>query len=257
LLYFIICAAVSVIGSVSGIGGGIIIKPLMDSFGVLSIPAINFLSGCTVLCMSGISLLFKEEDVKIQKKVSVYLAAGASTGGIAGKELFHLIYERANIQKLIGALQTSLLLSINIGILLYLFFKKSIKQKVICNFVIYIIIGFGLGLISSFLGIGGGPINVIVLGYLFSMNPKEISLNSLFIIFCSQTASLIYSVMTKTVPVFQWRTLAVMCAGGIAGAVTGRLISKKIDKNAVEYLFICVVILLIALNIFNLSSMSH
>jgi len=254
LIYFAICVISSVVGSVNGIGGGIIIKPLMDSVGSLGLPTINFLSGCTVLCMSGVSLLRNGDDIKINKTVCVRLAVGAVIGGIAGKELFYFIYELLNRQKLIGVIQTILLMALNTGILIYFFLRKRIiRHKIIRQPVVYIIIGFGLGLLSSFLGIGGGPLNIIILSYLFSMNPKEASLNSLFIIFCSQTASIASIVITGTVPVFEWRTLVLMCAGGVAGAVTGRFISKKISKNVVETMFIWVVIFLLVLNIFNLA----
>ena len=39
----------STIGAICGIGGGVIIKPVMDAFGVMDVSVINFLSGCTVL----------------------------------------------------------------------------------------------------------------------------------------------------------------------------------------------------------------
>ena len=42
----------SVVGAICGIGGGVLIKPLLDAFGVLSVASISFLSGCTVLSMS-------------------------------------------------------------------------------------------------------------------------------------------------------------------------------------------------------------
>ena len=46
---YIIFAAVSflasVAGAVCGIGGGVLIKPILDMFGVLSVASISFLSG--------------------------------------------------------------------------------------------------------------------------------------------------------------------------------------------------------------------
>ena len=54
-LYFIFLAVsffASVVGAICGIGGGVLIKPLLDAFGVLSVASISSLSGCTVLSMS-------------------------------------------------------------------------------------------------------------------------------------------------------------------------------------------------------------
>ncbi|MFR9254508.1 MAG: hypothetical protein ACLVJ6_02695 [Merdibacter sp.] len=47
-LFFLISFGASIIGAICGIGGGIIIKPVMDAFGALDVSIINFLSGCTV-----------------------------------------------------------------------------------------------------------------------------------------------------------------------------------------------------------------
>lgn len=57
LLFFIISFCASVIGVICGIGGGVIIKPVLDAFGVLNVSAISFLSGCTVLSMSCYSVI--------------------------------------------------------------------------------------------------------------------------------------------------------------------------------------------------------
>ena len=41
----------SAIGAIAGIGGGVIIRPVLDSFHVMA-ATVSFLSGCTVLSMS-------------------------------------------------------------------------------------------------------------------------------------------------------------------------------------------------------------
>ena len=40
---FIICVAATVIGSISGVGGGVIIKPVMDAVSGMSVSSISFL----------------------------------------------------------------------------------------------------------------------------------------------------------------------------------------------------------------------
>ena len=56
--------------------------------------------------------------------------------------------------------------------------------------VSYVVIGVFLGIISSFLGIGGGTSNVAVLFFFFSMEAKEAAKNSLYIIIFSQISSI-------------------------------------------------------------------
>lgn len=51
-LVFLVCFAASVVGSICGIGGGVIIKPVLDAFGIMDVSTLSFLSGCTVLSMT-------------------------------------------------------------------------------------------------------------------------------------------------------------------------------------------------------------
>ena len=52
LLFFLVSFGTSVAGGICGIGGGVIIKPVLDFWGIASVAAASFLSGCTVLSMS-------------------------------------------------------------------------------------------------------------------------------------------------------------------------------------------------------------
>ena len=57
LLFVLVSFGASIVGAICGIGGGVIIKPTLDAFGVLSVATISFLSGCTVLSMSCYSVI--------------------------------------------------------------------------------------------------------------------------------------------------------------------------------------------------------
>ena len=113
------------------------------------------------------------------------------------------------------------------------------------------IIGLVLGILSSFLGIGGGPINLVVLYFFFSMDTKTAAANSLYIILFSQITSLITTLITASVPQFQMISLVVMVAGGIGGGIAGRKINKKIDTAAVDKLFIGLMAVIIVISLWN------
>lgn len=113
-------------------------------------------------------------------------------------------------------------------------------------------IGVILGILSSFLGIGGGPINLVVLFYFFSMDTKAAAQNSLYIILFSQITSLLHSLVTRTVPEFSIWLLVLMAAGGILGGMSGRSINKKIDSRVVDRLFILLMAVIILINIYNI-----
>ena len=114
------------------------------------------------------------------------------------------------------------------------------------------IIGVALGIMSSFLGIGGGPINLVVLYYFFSMPTKTAAQNSLYIILVSQITSLATTLFTNTVPAFEWSWLIFMVSGGIGGGVVGRQINKKINGKQVEKLFIVLMFVIISISCYNM-----
>ena len=84
------------------------------------------------------------------------------------------------------------------------------------------------------------------------MSTKIAAENSLYIIFFSQIASLISTIVTGSVPEFQIGVLILMVVGGIAGGICGRVINKKIDEKTVDKLFIALMIGMIAINIYNI-----
>ena len=49
VVFFAVSLLASIVGSICGIGGGVIIKPVLDALDVMSVSCISFLSGCTVL----------------------------------------------------------------------------------------------------------------------------------------------------------------------------------------------------------------
>lgn len=168
-LFFIISFGASIIGAICGIGGGVIIKPVLDASGALLPGTINFLSGCTVLAMTCYSVLRNRLSgaTSIEGKTAVPLAVGAAVGGLAGKQLFDIVEGLFPTPELAGAVQAVALGIITIGTLVYNLNKSRISTLSISGAAACVVIGFALGVMSSFLGIGGGPINLVVL-YFFS-----------------------------------------------------------------------------------------
>ena len=80
LIYFIIIFLATSIGSLCGIGGGVIIKPALDALNVHSLSTIGLYSASALLTMSMVSL-YKQ----LNQKESVYLTTthflSLGTGG--------------------------------------------------------------------------------------------------------------------------------------------------------------------------------
>ncbi len=252
-LYFLVCFGASIGGAICGIGGGVIVKPVLDLFGWDSVSTISFLSGCMVLAMScysvGRSMLAGERTVKA--KTITPLAIGAAIGGVVGKQMFGAVKAMFADPDGVGGVQAICLAVMTVATLLYTIFKKKIKPHEVKNVVAYVIIGLLLGVMSSFLGIGGGPINIVVLHFFFAMDSKTAAANSLYVIACSQLASLIATLVTATVPAFQLLALVCMVGGGLLGSVCGRGINKKLDNGAVDTLFIGMMAVIVAISVSN------
>jgi uncharacterized membrane protein YfcA len=252
-IFFLVSFGACLVGSICGMGGGVIIKPVLDACGILSVSTINFLSGCTVLGMTAYSVgkALKKHESVIDLQIGTPLAIGAAVGGLIGKQLFQITKAVFADSRQVSGLQAALLMSATFGTLLYTLRKQKIHTHQLKNMGICLAIGFALGAFSSFLGIGGGPFNLVVLFFFFSMSAKEAAQNSLYIILFSQATSLAATLATRTVPEFSWRTLAGMILFGILGSEAGRRLNKKLNENGVTRLFEAMMGIIILLNLYN------
>ena len=252
--FFLICFIASSIGAICGIGGGIIIKPALDSFGILDVATISFLATCTVLAMTTYSVLRNKLNGSSHVNISetMPLIIGSIIGGIAGKTLFQTLAAYIGNMQLVGVVQAACLIIVTFGTLLFTIYKKRISTFQVHSGIISAIIGCALGMMSSFLGIGGGPINLVVLFFFYSA-PSKVAVDiSLTIIFFSQLANLFISFVTNSIPVFPAPILVLMIAGGIAGGIVGRSINKNISEHTVDKLFIGLMAFIILLNGYNI-----
>lgn len=253
LIFFLVSFAASTVGAICGIGGGVIIKPVLDLLHLGSAAAVSFLSGCTVLSMScysvGRSLLSGEKRVSL--RTGTPLAIGAAAGGLLGNQLFSVVKGMFENPDRVASVQALCLAVVTIGTMLYMLNRQHIRTRSVENGVVCVTIGLGLGCMSSFLGIGGGPINLMVLYYFFSMDTKTAAANSLYIILFSQFASLCKTLLGRTVPPFHWLVLALMAAGGIGGGVLGRAWNQRMGSHAVERLFTGLMAVIVAVSLYN------
>ena len=253
LICFIIAIFASFAGASCGIGGGVIIKPLLDLISVTSVAAASFLSSSTILSMSVYSVIraSRDKSTSLDLKISTPLAIGAAVGGVAGSLLFKLVKASFENPDSVGAAQAIVLMVIITAIaVIYTFFKEKIPTLKITGKPLCLLIGLCLGLISSFLGIGGGPINLVVLYFFFGMDAKRASLNSIYIILFSQSANII-TTLVFAAPSFEWYLLLLMIAGGISGGIIGRAVNKKLSVRAVDRLFTAFLWLIIAICAYN------
>lgn len=254
ILFFAISILASIAGTICGIGGGVIIKPVIDATGLMEVAAVSFLSGCTVLTMSAVSVgrALRSKDKIIELKMGTVLAVGAAVGGVLGKEIFQFAYANFTDRNKVGAVQSGVLLVVTVLTLVYTINKNRIKTYHVKSGALCGIIGLGMGAMSAFLGIGGGPINLMLLAFFFSMKTKQAAVYSLYIILFSQMASFLSTLVKGAVPAFSVWVLVLMIAGGIMGALIGGKINRRISEEQVSRLFGTLMLLIIGINIYNL-----
>ena len=252
-IVFAIALLASAVGAICGIGGGIIIKPVMDAVGVADVATINFISGCTVLSMTLYSVLRSRISgtSQLNPKTDTPLAIGAAAGGLLGKQLFSAVAALMESANLAGAVQSGTLFVITLGTLVYTINKERVTTRHDDNLVVCLLIGLVLGVSSSFLGIGGGPINLVVLFYFFSMTTKRAAQSSLYIILLSQTTSTASALLTQDLSGVAVPMLAGMVVCGIAGGMIGRKVNSRIDDMVVDKLFIGLMVVIMCINVFN------
>ncbi len=250
LILFIVTILATTVGAISGVGGGVIIKPIMDALMDVGASATSFMSSCIMLFMSMVSIYRgRKDDLDINFPISLALAIGAAIGGIIGKALFDFI---TGNQALI---QSSILFVINIAIYFYIKFKSLVKPLSVESIPLSVGIGTGLGTVSSFLGIGGGPINIAVLYIFYNSTPKITAKRSIFIILLSQISGLTTTVISGIPQNVNYIALVLMIIGGCGGAIIGGKISKKLTEVQVDDLFTDVLVAVIILNAYNMGKL--
>ncbi|MFO7612677.1 MAG: sulfite exporter TauE/SafE family protein [Clostridia bacterium] len=246
-IYFIIVLAATTAGAFAGIGGGVIIKPALDALGHFDMETIGILSSASVLSMAVVTTVKRVSGgLKINRKV-IILSLGAIAGGVAGKELFYLLIGVAG-DPVVKIIQSAAIIALMIIIL----FKNSMPRVYLDRIPVVFIVGAVLGLISSFLGIGGGPVNVVVLYIFLNMNMKDSAVSSIFIILLSQASKLAAIAIDIGFSQYNLAMLWYMIPAGIAGGIAGMLIHSKISEKKLNFFFDATVVIVILLCIYNM-----
>ncbi len=256
IICFLVAFLACIIGKICGMGGGVIIKPVLDATGIMEVAAINFLSGCTVIGMTcwsvGKSLARRESDIDLS--VSTPLAIGAAAGGLLGKQLFSMVAGLFTDSNMAGGVQAGLLLAATFATLLYTINRQRLTMRNVRSKPACILIGLGLGTLGTFLGIGGGPFNMAVLYYFFSMSTKVAAQNSLYVILISQTVGILATALGGGIPALSVWLLAGMVLCGVIGGEAGGRINKRLSESSATRLFEASMLLVMVISGYNIYS---
>ncbi|UUV17194.1 sulfite exporter TauE/SafE family protein [Fusobacteria bacterium ZRK30] len=250
ILYFGIGLLATIFGSLVGLGGGVVIKPVLDAIGTYDLTTIGILSSFTVFSMAVVSTGKQiKKGFKIEKNMLV-IAAGSILGGGIGNLLFGIFLKTLNNEGFATAIQGFILAFLLILVL----FKENFSKYHVKNYLWLFLVGMILGTIASFLGIGGGPINVMVLVLLMNMDIKKAAITSILIILLSQFTKLTLIFIETGFIGLDLSMLYVMIPGGILGGFIGAHFNHKLTHETIHRIFNISIIALVILNIYNVIS---
>ena len=254
ILYFLIAIGATTVGSLTGMGGGVIIKPLMDAMHHFDVETIGVLSSITVFSMSAVSI-GKQMLAKVQIpfQIAIPLSLGSVVGGYIGQWMLSAIVSGVQAQGLVTVVQNGLLAVLILCVYLYMKHKANIRGLQLSGVPVSLAAGCFLGICSSFLGIGGGPINVALIIYLYSVSTKMATVCSLMTILFAQISKLVTVALSTGFLVYDLSVAPVMVVGAIAGGFLGASLSKRFSEAGVERAFNCVQLLVLAIALFNIA----
>lgn len=239
LIYSMIVFFATMIGAISGLGGGVIIKPSFDLLALHSGEQIGFYSACCVFSMCFVSI-WKQKKLRhmISKSVAVFISAGSIAGGILGNHLFFVIQSAIRDNSKVQFIQSFLLFFIIAFILFHHFHKNHFPSYRITNRAAIFCAGCILGTISTFLGIGGGPLNIAMFVILFGYNMKQAAIYSIIAIFFSQVSKLTAAFYSGAAAGYDLAPLPYIIFTAVLGGLIGTYLNQRMRNKGVEDVYI-------------------
>lgn len=232
--------AAGVLGSMIGLGGGIIVVPVLTFFGFPpTLAASNSLFAA--LSNAAASTISYSRQKRIDYPIGLKLGLLSIPGTILGA------YVSTDVTPDFFKLLFGLVL---VASSIYIFARKKFepKQKTITSSVFVLAIGasFFAGIISSFFGIGGGIIFVPLMVVAMGMAMKKAAPTSQFILlFASASGVIVHSLLGH--PDFLQSGL--LAIGAFAGGLVGARLSIEIKERYLQIL-VAGVILIAAVKLF-------
>lgn len=252
-VYFLLAVGATTVGALTGMGGGIIIKPVMDVMGRYDASTIGAVTAITVLAMSVVSVgRHVMAKTRLPGRMAVILGLGSVAGGALGQKMLVALTAGYPNRQVVVVQNVALGLLI-LGVVLYMANKGRLRSLGWSAPAPSLAAGVFLGVCAAFLGIGGGPINVALLIFLFSLHTKTATACSLVTILVAQISKLASLALTSGFAGLDLSVAPVMAAGAVAGGFIGAALNKKISEKAVERSFDAVQLLVLAMCVFNVA----
>ncbi|KIC28181.1 sulfite exporter TauE/SafE family protein [Leisingera sp. ANG-S5] len=267
LLLLGIGGAVGVLSGMFGVGGGFLITPLLFLIGIPPGVAVATSANQVVASsVSGLMAHFRRRTVDL--KMGYVLLGGGLMGAALGMAVFNWLKQLGQVD-----LAVQLCYVLFLGVIGALMFIESVnairrarqaggapaykrRQRSWVHALPYkmrfkasglyisvippALVGFGVGILSAIMGVGGGFIMVPAMIYILGMPTKVVIGTSLFqIIFVAGFTTVMHATTNYTVDVVLALFLLI---GGVAGAQLGTVIGAKLKAEQLRVLLALLVL---------------
>ncbi|WP_297639314.1 sulfite exporter TauE/SafE family protein [uncultured Clostridium sp.] len=231
MYYFFISLLACSLGSFVGLGGDIIIIPLLLSLGV-SKELISINTDLTMLTMTLLSTFIYRKRKLGDFKTAVLIAVGIIPGASLG----------VAINSHIGIPTFNLFFIILLFILIvFMFLEKKLPKFILPNWT-KPVVGLIIGTVSGLFGLGGAIMLIPVLLICYGFNQKQASATTLSLIFIS-------TFVTVSNYYFRGYTdlsyALFMIPGALIGSAIGTFFNKKATNKIVSHSFKIILILVL------------
>ncbi|WP_290033151.1 sulfite exporter TauE/SafE family protein [Ligilactobacillus cholophilus] len=251
IIYALIVFIATASGSSTGLGGGVVIKPLFDIVSSAPTATINFYSSLAVFIMAIVSLIKQlKQKFKFNFKSLLTISFGAIIGGFIGQKLLTFVVHSMAANH-VKVLQSAMLFVMLVTVLIYSFIKNKLISFHLTNILLIFIVGVGLGTFSVFLGIGGGPINVALTMLLFSFSLREAAVYSVGIIFFAQLTKMVTITFSAVKPSINLMVMIAVIIAAIIGGFVGTWINRHASCKLLDGIYNILLSALVCVTLFN------
>jgi uncharacterized membrane protein YfcA len=258
---------VGLLSGMFGVGGGFLTTPLLIFYGIPPTVAVaSSTTQITGVSVSGAMAHMRRGGSDL--KIALVMIAGGMVGSLLGAVLFKMLQKTGQIDLVIGSLYVLILAYIGVLMLKdalvtlgYLPASNKAGRPRHNRWVaslpmrwrfyasgIYIsplaplALGFGAGMLTVFLGIGGGFVLVPAMIYLLGMPARVVIGTSLVIILAiSAVTTMVHSLTTHAVDIV---LAGLLLVGGVVGAQYGAMLTTRLKPDYLR-LALAIVILLV------------
>jgi len=273
LVIVLLGGGVGLLSGMFGVGGGFLTTPLLIIYGIPpTVAAASSASQVTGASVSGVIAHFGRRGV--DTKMGGVLVAGGIVGSFAGAWIFRLLQASGQIDTVIGIVYVLMLGSIgtlmareSIGAIGVARGRRPVKPRkrrhhplvaalplrtrfyasgLYISPLAPLLLGFGTGILTILLGIGGGFILVPAMIYLLGMATSVVVGTSLFqTLFVTAVATMVHALTTKAVDIV---LAGLLLIGSVIGAQLGARFATKVKPEYLR-LALAVMVLLVGLRI--------